>query len=177
LTSENQLGFHYPIVSDIFGQSDQHKVLRVLDKGVDKGFLTKEFKEKVYLCYNCYNSFLLNREVCPNCNSSHLSSEDLVHHFPCAYVGPVSDYESEDRPDQMICPKCEKSLKHIGVDYDKPSLIYFCRNCSDTFQDVMIKSRCTNCSSDMEIENLSGHSIYQYELTRGGEHAAINGFE
>ncbi|WP_138431751.1 response regulator [Fodinibius saliphilus] len=177
LTNENELGFYYPVLSENFEPAEQIKALKVLELGVERGLLTQEFLERTYQCYNCNNSFLLTREVCPNCDSSHLRSEDLVHHFPCAYVGPVSDFESEEQPGNLICPKCEKTLKHIGVDYDKPSAIYFCLKCGDTFQDVIIKARCTNCNTNMEIENLNSQTIYRYELTRGGEQAATSGFE
>ena len=171
----SKIGYYYPSVSSNYEFHDENKVVDVLKLAEDEGFLQGEFYESVYLCNNCFDGFLNYREVCPECSSPNLNSEDLIHHFPCAYIGPSSDFTNEFNVSDMQCPKCSKVLKHIGVDYDKPSVIFTCKKCNSTFQDVVIKAKCTYCSSDTDVEYLAPREIKKYQLTPKGKYAAISG--
>jgi len=169
------IGYAYPILSVNFRQTEEHSVLEILDIAEGEGIFEAEYYDRVYLCSNCSNGHLSYREVCPKCGSSNSTTEDIVHHFPCGYVGPLSDYKNEI-DDQLDCPKCNKRLRHIGVDYDKPSVLHECNNCSHKFQDFNVKAKCLNCHTDNGVEVLKGREIKKYTLTKKGELAAINGF-
>lgn len=171
----SKIGYYFPSISSNYEAHDENKVLDVLKLAEDEGLLVGEFCENIYLCNNCFDGFLNYREVCPECGSSNLNSEDLIHHFPCAYIGPSSDFTNEFNAYDMQCPKCSKVLKHIGVDYDKPSVIFTCRKCNSTFQDVVIKAKCTSCSTDTDVEYLAPREIKKYTLTPKGKYAAISG--
>jgi hypothetical protein len=67
-------------------------------------------------------------------------------------------------------------LRHIGVDYDKPSIIHHCNNCDNNFQDFFVKAKCISCSQDIEVQHLISKSINVYKLTKKGRAAATNGF-
>lgn len=41
---------------------------------------------------------------CSSCNQSNLSKNIVIHHKPCAYVGPVYDFLNECA--NLTCPKC-----------------------------------------------------------------------
>jgi hypothetical protein len=43
--------------------------------------------------------------VCPQCNNVHLRAHRVLHHLPCAYVGPEYDFKT-DQVEGIICPKC-----------------------------------------------------------------------
>jgi GGDEF domain-containing protein len=88
-------------------------------------------------------------------------------------VGPISDFKSSSDPTALECPKCERALKHIGVDYDKPSIIFTCNRCDHIFQDPVVKAKCNVCSSDMEVENLLKKNLKSYQLTSLGRDAAL----
>lgn len=171
----SKIGYYFPAISSSYEANDEHKILDVLKMAEDEGLVVGEFFENIYLCNNCFDGFLNYREVCPECGSSNLNSEDLIHHFPCAYIGPMSDFTNEFNTFDMQCPKCSKVLKHIGVDYDKPSIIFSCRKCNSTFQDVIIKSKCTSCATDTDVEYLAPREIKKYQLTPKGKYAAITG--
>ncbi len=168
----SKIGYSYPIISTHFNYENEHKVLDVLNLAQNEGLIEGHFEEAIYLCANCYEGFIHYREVCPKCTSSNLHSEDLVHHFPCAYIGPFSDFTSGRDANELRCPKCDRSLKHIGVDYDKPSLIYNCNNCNHKFQDVFVKARCLSCGTDMEVEHLTKKIIHNYQITNKGVEVA-----
>ena len=172
---DSKIGFSYAMLSAHFHRYEEARILDVLTLANKEKLLNAYFFETIYLCPNCYEGFMQYREVCPKCNSSNLASEDLIHHFPCAYIGPISDFTEEGDPNALVCPKCDQYLKHIGVDYDKPSQIYNCNNCDHRFQDVFVKARCLSCSSDSAVEHLSKRVIQQYELTNKGIEAAKMG--
>lgn len=169
------LGYHYPFLSVHFDFDKEIEILNLLQKMEKAGYLSEEFEESIYICNQCSNSYLNIREVCPKCDSGNLKSEDIVHHFACGYVGPLSDFMDESSPNAMRCPKCEKILKHIGVDYDKPSAMYNCNNCGSQTQNPLLKSQCKNCHIEVPVENLINRHIYSYQITENGHIVARSG--
>ena len=168
-----KLGFIYPMLTTNLDFDEEQKSLKILNAAEQEDLLTGEFLESLYLCNTCSNAYMHFRESCPFCSSTNLKTEDLIHHFPCAYVGPASDFEGDttDR-EGMVCPKCSRYLKHIGVDYDKPSVMYNCMNCDHTFQDPLVKAKCYNCGSDTRVEHLSKSTLKEYRMTELGEDVA-----
>lgn len=169
------VNYSYPILSVNFRYKDEHMALDVLEIGEQEGIFDSIYVDRIYLCPNCQGGQMSYREVCPKCGSSNSTTEDIIHHFPCAYVGPLSDFTNEI-DDQLDCPKCNKRLRHIGVDYDKPSVLHECKACDHKFQDFNVKAKCLACSQDNLVEQLKGREIRKYSLTKKGELAAINGF-
>jgi hypothetical protein len=171
----SNIGYTFPEVSINFEDNEEGQVLETLEWAEREGLIWPDFYERIYLCNQCSGGFLSYREVCPHCNSSNSKSEDLVHHFPCAFIGPISDFKNEI-DNSLACPKCNKTLRHIGVDYDKPSIIHHCNNCDNNFQDFFVKAKCISCSQDIEVQHLISKSINVYKLTKKGRAAATNGF-
>ncbi|MBD3637613.1 MAG: hypothetical protein HUJ25_09690 [Crocinitomicaceae bacterium] len=169
------VNFAYPILSVNFRQKDEHLTLDILEIAEQEGLFNSTYVDRIYLCPGCQSGHMSYREVCPKCGSSNSTTEDIIHHFPCAYVGPLSDFTNEI-DDQLDCPKCNKRLRHIGVDYDKPSVLHECKACDHKFQDFNVKAKCLNCSQDNLVEQLKSREIRKYSLTKKGELAAINGF-
>lgn len=171
----SSIGYSFPELSINFHHRDEWQVLDILNIMETEGILQGEYVDRVYLCSSCNGGYLMFREVCPTCQSTKCDSEDLVHHYPCAFIGPISDFKNE-LDNQLNCPKCNKTLRHIGVDYDKPSIIYTCKNCNGKFQDINVKAKCVSCQTDNEIEKLIARDIKNYRLTKKGETAATTGY-
>lgn len=169
------IGYTFPEISVHFDDAEEAQVLEILEWAEREGMIWPDFHERIYLCNQCSSGFLSYREVCPHCNSSNSKSEDLIHHFPCAFIGPISDFKNAI-DNTLTCPKCNKGLRHIGVDYDKPSIIHHCNNCDNNFQDFFVKAKCISCSQDIEVQYLIPKSINIYKLTKKGRAAATNGF-
>lgn len=174
LDRDSQIGFSYPFLSLQYQYSETYRILDDLEETEQEEVLLGGFHEIIHLCSNCNEGFLQYREVCPKCESSNLISEDLIHHFPCAYIGPMSDYTTDTNTNMLVCPKCDQYLRHIGVDYDKPSLIYTCQNCYNRFQDVFAYAKCLNCSADTAVEYLRRRIVRQFEVTAKGLEATLN---
>lgn len=169
------IGYYYPFLSVHYSFSREKEIFTVLEAMEGAGLLSSDFEESLYLCNQCYNSFLNIREACPKCGSSNLGSEDIIHHFSCGYVGPVSDFVDKKESNVLRCPKCEKKLKHIGVDYDKPSAMYNCKSCGNKTQNPLLTSRCMNCEIEVPVENLQNKHLKRYQLTEQGRAAARSG--
>ncbi len=172
---QSGIGYTYPEISVNFYYRDEWQVLDILEIAEKEGLFNSDYVDRVYLCNSCNGGYLIYREICPHCDSSNSSSEDLIHHFPCAYIGPISDFKNEI-DNRMNCPKCNKVLRHIGVDYDKPSIIYTCNSCSSKFQDINVKARCMSCMADVGVEYLIPKSVKSYSITKKGESSAVMGY-
>jgi hypothetical protein len=167
--------YTFPFLATHFDFKEEHKIFEILEIARQEALFVGEFFDRVYFCSNCKSSHLSIREVCPKCNSSNSETYDIVHHFPCAYVGPINDFGNE-LDDQLSCPKCSKRLRHIGVDYDKPSVLHHCKKCLNSYQDYFVQARCMSCSYDNPVESLIPTEINNYRITKKGEYAAVNGF-
>lgn len=173
MTTQSLNGFVYPLLESISQQSD-NSFFHVLDFLEVQHLITGRFISHCYLCCQCHGAFLNFKEVCPECESEDIDSEELIHHFKCAYVGEKSSFQQGD---ELNCPKCDRKLKHIGVDYDKPSTINHCNQCGASFQEANVMTKCFNCHSQAEPENQLNRTIKAYNSTAIGKNAAIFGLE
>jgi len=169
-----KLKYHYPLLSWQYQDDDIHKLIEAINLGKKNGYLSTEVHDKIHLCSSCNSAHHTIRETCRECNSIDLETEDLIHHFQCAYIGPESDFKNED-DDQLVCPKCDKTIRHIGIDYDKPSHIYNCKTCEASFQQATFTSHCTDCADVKDIRYLKEESIERLHLTSRGTELVVRG--
>ena len=173
-TSPQKLqGYTYPLLDQMGGQDDS-SLFKALELLESQKLISGRFVTKAHFCCHCECAFLNFKEACPQCHSDHLTSHELIHHFKCSYVGEAHEYEQEG---EMVCPKCDRTLKHIGVDYDKPSIIHRCNECNNRFQEAEILTQCFNCGRSTEPENQIVRSIKAYKSTAIGDNVAIYGMD
>lgn len=172
-SSSNRKGFIYPSLEPFLDIPDG-SILETLDFMEHQRLVTGTFQTKAYFCNHCHSAFLNFKEVCVHCGSEDLSIDELVHHFKCGYIAELKDYKRED---VLVCPKCDKTLRHIGVDYDKPSIVYRCNQCTHTFQEPAISSTCYNCGHSTEPENQLLRTIKKFSISALGQHAAKFGLD
>lgn len=158
----SSIGYAYSLVEDMSIESDPLHIIKHLNECAHQAYFTKQVVDKINICYDCQGSYLNFGECCTKCNSLDLKSEELVHHFRCAYVGPQSDFVKNEK---LICPKCDHQLKHIGIDYDKPSEIHTCRSCNHSSQETKMKAKCVDCRKENELDQLVTIEISDYKIT------------
>ncbi len=129
------------------------------------------FVHKIHVCPLCHRSHLLFFECCPKCGSSNLKEEAVIHHFRCANVSPESSYACDG---DLRCPKCGRMLRHIGVDYDKPSSVYTCGECGDSFMYPDMSVLCASCRQTHSTDGLMPIDVEEYEFTPEGIRAFAN---
>jgi len=171
----SRVNYFFPFLSRLMDDVDSYKVLEILKLAKQDGYLIEEaVTDKVHLCHTCHSAHHNIRETCPECGNIDLEVEDLIHHFQCAYIGPESDFMQE-YSDDLICPKCQKKLRHIGNDYDKPSHIYNCKTCSENFQNPKFTYLCVDCHDVNDIRHLLEFEVKKMTLTSKGKHIVLSG--
>ncbi len=125
----------------------------------------KNFVERIHVCPHCKGTHLYYMEACPKCDSSLLKEEPVLHHFRCANISPESSYAYDG---ELRCPKCHQFLRHIGVDYDRPSNVYTCQECNHNFLHTRMKVHCSSCNKTLRPSELLPYDVYTYEFTSEG---------
>ncbi|MEM7186208.1 MAG: hypothetical protein AAF466_06075 [Bacteroidota bacterium] len=167
ITSRGSLtGYQYPLIDLLFKQKQPGDLLRLLERNLQQGFLNSQCLDHIHLCKDCNGSYLNFRELCPRCFSIDISVNDMIHHFVCAHVAPAKDFKTEDG---LECPKCDKTLRHIGIDYDKPSSVFHCNSCLHEFQNPEMRGYCFDCNTENQLSELLHKTIGEYSITQKGE--------
>jgi len=173
LSARARDGYILPWLAVYFKPGEERESHLIVDFARKEGLIDGEFLDRAYLCPKCEGAYVLTRECCVRCLSANLDPRDMIHHFLCAYIGPIDDFMQENT---MVCPKCSEVVRHIGVDYDKPSQIYSCMSCNHESQDVTIRTVCVHCGNNCRVEELTPRMMTTLQLTSKGEQIAIQGF-
>ena len=124
--------------------------------------LTPKFFDKLYHCPRCDSPAIQHRFLCIKCESRNLSRAPSIEHLNCGYIGFEHEFNKNDR---LICPKCRKELRQIGVDYSKPGYGYKCNECGAAFPNPLLRIYCTNCKGFFNQDELVEKDTYEYTLT------------
>jgi len=156
---------------------EAHQTLRVpigqefdvLDELVDLGLFDRELHDKVHLCPSCKHFALNFRETCPDCSSHLIDLVEMLHHYACGYLS----YEDEfHKGTQLICPKCQNTLRHLGVDYERACASFRCQSCAAVFAEAVTSCLSLACGECFPVDRALIQKIYAYRLTERGILAA-----
>jgi hypothetical protein len=69
-------------------------------------------------------------KACVSCQSDKINAYPVIHHFLCAYIGPLYDFLKT--PQGYQCPKCQRFLqKDEGSDWQNVGQVKQCQSCGD----------------------------------------------
>jgi Thaumarchaeal output domain 1 len=128
----------------------------LLIKWAEAGVLRSVLLDRVQLCPKCHGLPTF-RAACPTCGSAVLTNDQLIHHFACAHVGLVSDFEAAG---ELICPKCRTNHLVVGSDYEYCTGPYRCSHCHWSDTELEQVAQCLRCDF-----RFPGYQAYQQELT------------
>jgi len=175
LMEKSSLGYINPIFEHYHSMSLFHlnEMFMFKDSMLEFGALkVHRYLIKEHLCPKCNHSHLLYTECCPKCGSSNLKIQNIIHHFSCANVSPESTYNVGG---MLVCPKCHKKLRHIGVDYDRPAVVYSCNDCENSFTSPLTKATCCYCEGTFPVNSLVPRDVVDYEITEEGVRVLTQG--
>ncbi|EKV29796.1 hypothetical protein C882_0226 [Caenispirillum salinarum AK4] len=137
------------------------------------GYVSRTVNDAGHPCPECGSLKALLRDVCATCGSPDIGEEMLVHHFTCGYQGPEQAFDAEGG--LYRCPKCRRTLRHIGMDYDKPGGITVCRACDARAEETAVAGRCLSCAERFPIDRSPRRFLYDYAVTPKGLDALFSG--
>ncbi len=132
-----------------------------LESLVNAGFIAKRPIELVLACSRCYSVNITQHYLCHNCNSSDFVKDAILEHNKCGYADLEYKFRNHD---VLNCPKCNKELKLIGVDYFKMDSAYGCRVCKNIFGTPEIRCQCNDCSLNFSISEGKWTQLYSYQV-------------
>lgn len=143
-----------------------------LDALVQLGLLERSFFERVCVCQSCGDARLLFREVCGACLSADVRRGEVIHHYRCGHVAPELSFH---RGAELACPSCGESLRHIGIDYERPAALLHCHNCDHLASEGVTQARCLGCGQTQTADAVAERVLWTYLLTPEGRAAATSG--
>lgn len=151
-------GYGYPDANVVLKRlhGEEVEVLELLHK---LGYLEGTFYDKVYLCPFCQSHHLHLRLSCPECNSTDIRQASMLHHFSCGHVDLEERFLQRGR---LVCPKCSQVLRHIGVDYERPSRVWTCNQCGYIFQHPVESFHCHRCGRQSSKDQVVEKRIYSF---------------
>lgn len=123
------------------------------------------FFDRLHVCGNCESSRLNPREECPSCNSPNLTEKSYIHHFRCAYQGPETDFQHDD---ELLCPKCRRTLNHFGNDYDRPGTVLSCNACGHSSSEPQVGFLCMDCGTHMDGDTIATKDVFKATISDFG---------
>ena len=110
-------------------------------------------------CNSCGSLRLAQIFQCPSCKNSNFEQTKLIEHFDCGNFSEESTYDDDNK-----CPKCNKQIKALGVDYRVLNNRYRCKNCNDVFQEVHTEFLCLKCSNSFMLDDGDWKESLEYKL-------------
>ena len=142
------------------------KLISTLKNFTELKFANSEPSRSVITCPDCESLAATLYIECPECESTKMTKEEALEHFDCGNIDFRDKYEKGDG--SMVCPKCGKKLKVIGVDYRKIENWYRCSN-NHYFGQPNFKFACSKCDGRFSLEETRVDMLYQFNLTNSGK--------
>ena len=173
---ENKISRYEPIVKpeggltytgfsdhDFARQVDILKTLQVL------GIVREEPFDYIRKCSRCDHHGMLVKVACPACGSTNTDQGKVIEHLPCGNIDLESRFQTAEGG--LVCPKCKKKLKAIGVDYVKPGSYCSCLSCKTLSPEGKMQFICLNCGSslakeEMKLEPLAAYTVDQEAVAK-----------
>ena len=67
----------------------------------------------------------------------------LIHHFACAHVGPICDFETSEG---LVCPKCRRRRLVVGSDFEYQAGASRCLDCHWSGSELEQVGQCLRCA-------------------------------
>jgi hypothetical protein len=136
-----------------------------LETLADLELLQRRHFMRTHACNKCGSARQQVYEACPGCGSADIAEEVIVHHYRCGCQRAESYFIQGNL---LICPKCRRELKHLGVDYGKPGKICVCRACGVASSEPSSRFVCMDCYTATPAETAPTTDWYHYDLTELG---------
>ncbi|CAN5582944.1 hypothetical protein BH23THE1_BH23THE1_22030 [soil metagenome] len=136
-----------------------------IERLVSSNYLSKYQTEITIACPKCQSTNMNSSFLCQNCNSSDFVKGEVMEHNKCGY-SDLSHVFEDKTLDKLICPKCNKELKLIGVDYFRLETAFKCKKCTIIFTNPYQTFDCNECrKKDIKFSELGWRNVFKYTLS------------
>ena len=162
-------GYSYPLLDCLLGSEAAGSLPQLVSERL---LQSEQLVDRVRLCNRCHSAHLNFVDVCPECAHIALEAKPAVHCFTC---GHVDDQDAFMQQGALRCPKCVTTLRHRGVDYDRPLEKYLCLSCHARFMEATVLARCHECGQASKPDDLVVTPIHEYRIGKLAHHVAREG--
>ena len=169
------------LISDILADPARRVEENPLLYLLNKGYLQREEKDRVFTCPVCNSAKVRPRGYCPNCNSFKIVPTRLVQHVICGYTGPEAEFET-GKEGEYRCPSCGARFPDTGDQLTVFGSVFYCESCGRVFKDPVYRFVCLNRdtvlhASQYEFTPLeSSYTIlFKYRLSDKGRELVSSG--
>src|SRR5439155_4188154 len=141
----------------------------LLEKWVEVGVLTPVLWDRIQVCPRCHG-MPRYRKGCRSCGGVRVSNERLIHHFACAHVAPVADFE---KGGELVCPKCRMRRMIVASDFEYANGPYRCEDCHWSSTDLEQVAQCLRCDLRFPIFRAHEVELRGYRANRLGPLALL----
>ncbi|HZW58054.1 MAG TPA: hypothetical protein VFF30_17315 [Nitrososphaerales archaeon] len=127
-----------------------------------RNYLVASPKEKTLKCKACGSMRLQVRSQCPECGSLGAERHKVLEHFPCGMIDREENFRGEKG--DLICPKCNKALELIGLDYRSLGSMFVCQSCGALNKELTTSLKCSRCSNSAKPEEEVEVYLFSYAL-------------
>jgi hypothetical protein len=114
---------------------------QLLEEWAAVGVLSAQLMDYVQVCPQC-RSLPSFRRGCRHCGSARVQTSQLIHHFACAHVGHVHEFEQRG---ELVCPKCRGRDLIVGAEFDYVSGPFTCMDCQWSDSELEQIGQCLAC--------------------------------
>ena len=118
--------------------------------------------DNVLTCPTCGGLPTLRRG-CAHCFSASVSASQMIHHFACANVDFVDQFEQGD---ELVCRKCRTRGMVIGSDYEYLDGPNTCSDCGEANLQKILVGHCTSCENRFNFESAIEMEIIGYSVNK-----------
>ena len=126
--------------------------------------------DSIMLCPGC-RGIPTFRFGCSLCLSSNVSSSKMIHHFGCAHVDFVAEFEFEN---ELACPKCRTRRLIVGSDYEYLDGPNTCADCGQANLEKIQIGHCLSCEYRFPAQQAIEQTVLNYRVNRLDILAFIN---
>jgi len=157
----NEGRLFYPILSKVGEVQDN---IAYLDALVSDGILEKKIYEKLIVCPLHPDTFSSSiRLYCPKCHSMGVEKLNLFEHKKCGYITESRNFDFTSNANS-VCPSCKKLIRNFEKEIRVPAMWYQCNDCSEKFDNAVIKIHCRKHEHDFDINSGQFITTFSYKL-------------
>lgn len=149
----------------IYKETDSHRFeeqIRFFEHLEKIGIVKGQPSSSVLKCNFCNSHNFCIRPVCTFCSSSKIIRGIAIVHDLCSNIDFDFKYLGSDG--RLICEKCNKELKAIGVDYSKTGYYYKCLACKAMFPSVDQQYMCLGCGQISNQDEVHLQQLFSYKV-------------